>query len=1047
MKSSDEEQSARSVDSGCETFKVGMPAGTPHTSTPSLGGPKVEQQISSHRQPNHEDDSQKNARYVDELAKRLVRIEKELNTLKIKHSIPSHPCPPATPLPLSASTLPVPKITKPKKSKVCRILCKQICNVKRNADREVESSAIIVLYSEKEVLDCAGIDNKSIAYTRPWQYASPTRIIINSPILAAILSTEAQWRLNPKYTTFRRPYKGLITYESAIREAYWRYTEQHEHQVIWTEQDSIIVRSEHSEVDVRDITGARHSLNSDDGQDDSKEDTEARFHKKLKQHLAHRALLKCLIEVLDQDMKSIFHLRQKIKEGLLPERGIAYEDLWHLYKPGDIVISNPKINKTKERVYRVLHVTGGRTLGEAHVEREGDPSSLRPYRSSVWEPGLNIVSPAVSPLILDCFYIDYDGINYGARDQAWIAYDYTGFKQVESLELIPLPLMPNHSSLLDSLTDQGKKLVNLQSSISKIYRGLTIRETTAGIGDYRSSLIELTPLKEVDSEIILDHKAGIENLRKAYDYEATFGRGVIERPTDWEFAELFTDCRDPDCYRCNGISRDAEFDINARSAFVRSTKLLGFTAKEELSKDHYALMTPRIYGYALQERRWHAFHVDRIRDHDYGLRTLHDTTTAFNDLVLPKTHKSLLKALVSNQTRQFQLLPSTSPSCQTSTPKIVNDASIDLVRDKGKGVIILLHGVPGVGKTSTAECVAVQLGRPLFPITCGDLGLEPSVVEKRLEEYFNLASRWGCMLLLDEADVFLAKRSDDQLKRNSLVSVFLRVLEYYDGVLILTTNRVGSFDEAFRSRIHISLYYPPLDEASTSQIWKMNLRRLQEAQDVDIDVDEAEIKKFYRKHWRVNEKKKSRRWNGRQIKNAFQTALALANWEFHNSKPGTMERPNLNATHFKMVAESSNHFDEYLTGVLHNGEDSDANIYALIAQRDGLRDDRYQSSKSRRHDKRRDRNSDNSSSSASSSESDRYSRRKKSKEESKKSKSKAKKTRHSASDMTQSDSEDKTGRSQYDSEKDRKKRKAVKKGKPKKDMRSDSDKDNTYSSD
>ncbi|KAL7776412.1 hypothetical protein CFE70_006828 [Pyrenophora teres f. teres 0-1] len=934
MKSSDEEQSARSVDSGCETFKVGMPAGTPHTSTPSLGGPKVEQQISSHRQPNHEDDSQKNARYVDELAKRLVRIEKELNTLKIKH--------------------------------------------------------------EKEVLDCAGIDNKSIAYTRPWQYASPTRIIINSPILAAILSTEAQWRLNPKYTTFRRPYKGLITYESAIREAYWRYTEQHEHQVIWTEQDSIIVRSEHSEVDVRDITGARHSLNSDDGQDDSKEDTEARFHKKLKQHLAHRALLKCLIEVLDQDMKSIFHLRQKIKEGLLPERGIAYEDLWHLYKPGDIVISNPKINKTKERVYRVLHVTGEERLAR------------RMWSVKVTQVRFVLIDP-VSPLILDCFYIDYDGINYGARDQAWIAYDYTGFKQVESLELIPLPLMPNHSSLLDSLTDQGKKLV--------------------------------------DSEIILDHKAGIENLRKAYDYEATFGRGVIERPTDWEFAELFTDCRDPDCYRCNGISRDAEFDINARSAFVRSTKLLGFTAKEELSKDHYALMTPRIYGYALQERRWHAFHVDRIRDHDYGLRTLHDTTTAFNDLVLPKTHKSLLKALVSNQTRQFQLLPSTSPSCQTSTPKIVNDASIDLVRDKGKGVIILLHGVPGVGKTSTAECVAVQLGRPLFPITCGDLGLEPSVVEKRLEEYFNLASRWGCMLLLDEADVFLAKRSDDQLKRNSLVSVFLRVLEYYDGVLILTTNRVGSFDEAFRSRIHISLYYPPLDEASTSQIWKMNLRRLQEAQDVDIDVDEAEIKKFYRKHWRVNEKKKSRRWNGRQIKNAFQTALALANWEFHNSKPGTMERPNLNATHFKMVAESSNHFDEYLTGVLHNGEDSDANIYALIAQRDGLRDDRYQSSKSRRHDKRRDRNSDNSSSSASSSESDRYSRRKKSKEESKKSKSKAKKTRHSASDMTQSDSEDKTGRSQYDSEKDRKKRKAVKKGKPKKDMRSDSDKDNTYSSD
>ncbi|KAF7441907.1 SpoVK ATPase of the AAA+ class [Pyrenophora tritici-repentis] len=1027
---------------------MGTPAETSVKSTPSLGGLKVEQHNSSHREPNHEDDSRKSAGYMDELVKRLVQIEEELNTLKTKRSIPSHLGPPAAPLALSASTLPVPKRAKAEIPKVCRILYKQICNVKRNVDDEVENSAIIVLYSEKEVLDCAGIDNKSAAYAHPWQYASPTRIIINSEKLAAILSSEAQWRLNPTYTTFRRPYKGLITYEAAIRDAYWRYTEQHEHQVIWTEQDSIIVRSEHTDVDVRDITGTRRGLYTDDGQDDdSKEDTEARFEKEFQQHLVHRALLRCLVEVLDQDMQSIFHLRQKIKEGSLPERGIAYEDLWHLYKPGDIVVSNPKINKTKQRVYRVLHVTGGRPLGEVHVEREGDPSSLRPYRSSVWEPGLNVVSPAVSPLILDCFYIDYDGINYGARDQAWIAYDYTGSKQVDSLELIPLSLMPDHSSLLDSLTDQGKRLVSLQASTSKIYRGFTIRETTAGIGNDRSSLIELTPLKEVDSEIILDHKAGIESLRKTYDYEASFGRGVIERPTDWEFAELFTDCKDPDCYRCNGISRDADFDINARSAFVRSTKLLGFTAKEELSTDHYALMTPRIYGYALQERRWHAFHVARIRDHDHSLRTLQNTTTAFNDLVLPKTHKTLLQALVSNQTKQLRSQSSTSPSQQPSTSKVGNDISIDLVRDKGKGVIILLHGVPGVGKTSTAECVAVQLGRPLFPITCGDLGLEPGVVEKRLEEYFSLASKWGCMLLLDEADVFLAKRSHDQLKRNSLVSVFLRVLEYYDGVLVLTTNRVGSFDEAFRSRIHISLYYPPLDEESTSQIWKMNLRRLQEAQDVDVDIDEAGIKKFYRKHWQVNEKKKSRRWNGRQIKNAFQTALALANWEFRNSKPGTMERPKLNATHFKKVAETSNHFDEYLTEVLTNGEDVDADIYALIAQREGLRVDRYHSSKGRRRDKRRDRDSDSSSSSESSSESDHYSRRKKSKEESKKSKSKAKKTRYSSSDVDQSDSEHKTDRSQHDSEKDRKKRKAVKKGKSRKDVRSDSDKDNTSSSD
>jgi hypothetical protein len=78
--------------------------------------------------------------------------------------------------------------------------------------------------------------------------------------------------------------------------------------------------------------------------------------------------------------------------------------------------------------------------------------------------------------------------------------------------------------------------------------------------------------------------------------------------------------------------------------------------------------------------------------------------------------------------------------------------------------------VIGVGKTSTAECVARSLRRPLFPVTCGDLGTAPETVANRLEEYFTLAQKWGCVLLLDEADVFLASRKPGDVKRNALVS-------------------------------------------------------------------------------------------------------------------------------------------------------------------------------------------------------------------------------------------------------------------------------------
>ena len=52
-----------------------------------------------------------------------------------------------------------------------------------------------------------------------------------------------------------------------------------------------------------------------------------------------------------------------------------------------------------------------------------------------------------------------------------------------------------------------------------------------------------------------------------------------------------------------------------------------------------------------------------------------------------------------------------------------------------------------------------------------------------------MVARWEAVLLLDEADVFLEARSTHDLERNKLVSIFLRVLEYYEGILFLTTNR------------------------------------------------------------------------------------------------------------------------------------------------------------------------------------------------------------------------------------------------------------------
>ena len=168
-------------------------------------------------------------------------------------------------------------------------------------------------------------------------------------------------------------------------------------------------------------------------------------------------------------------------------------------------------------------------------------------------------------------------------------------------------------------------------------------------------------------------------------------------------------------------------------------------------------------------------------------------------------------------------------------------------------------------------------------------------------------------------------------------AVFLRVLEYFSGVIILTTNRVGEFDEAFRSRIHVSLYYPKLDRNATLQIWERSLLRLRKS-GLELDFSEDEIRTFAEQHWLENVEKQSRHWNGRQIKNAFQTALALANWEYYETKQGQkLERPLLKAQHFKAVARTSAHFDDYISDIYNISDDT----FSVLAARDWIRKDTH----------------------------------------------------------------------------------------------------------
>ena len=119
------------------------------------------------------------------------------------------------------------------------------------------------------------------------------------------------------------------------------------------------------------------------------------------------------------------------------------------------------------------------------------------------------------------------------------------------------------------------------------------------------------------------------------------------------------------------------------------------------------LFPVRVIGFVLRDRNWALLDIDKVVE----VQPL-DSGAGLDALCLPKGHKDTLLAMVRNHSR--------GTASNEKEPE--DQTQFDLIPGKGKGLIVLLHGAPGVGKTSTAESIAAHTNRPLFPITCGMSG-------------------------------------------------------------------------------------------------------------------------------------------------------------------------------------------------------------------------------------------------------------------------------------------------------------------------------------
>ncbi|UZP39682.1 hypothetical protein NXS19_007498 [Fusarium pseudograminearum] len=563
--------------------------------------------------------------------------------------------------------------------------------------------------------------------------------------------------------------------------------------------------------------------------------------KKNKERLKDkRKHCKVLIKYLDHDFEST-------KESLYPmlESGlITFDLLWALWKPNTLAYTTTYGSTQEPRVFKVEMAQLHRSImkGEFYY--------------------------------VDGKYFEFDGKRFGYGNTSVEMEEFQGAKKITSLTCYPLQYHQNEEKLRRDLIERGKKFVSLSGVHYKSYQGIAFMKRKKGQVmkfNIQPSRVMIDPtifrrinpnysvstVKPKDPDILSDDEDSdsdsdnccgcsdsedgekvkwVTKVYKDSDGEVQmvkFPRSEIKDEQDIELDKLPSK-KDGGENESEGSGKDDEKkDV------------------PEFTDEEYLIASPVVLGFAFSEKQWLELAVSGASDIKWNEK-------AWDSLVLEDGTKDLIKALVKS--RKYHAANTID----------------DVIQGKGKGLVTVLHGPPGTGKTLTAEGIGELLQCPLAAEDLGHL------------------SCLGAILLLDEADVFLEKRNMHDIHRNALVSIFLRQLEYFQGILFLTTNRVETFDEAFQSRIHIALRYDNLDSKAKRTIFKMFLDRVQKLGKLKVEpLTEDDLTALSKQDL-----------NGREIKNVVGSAQDLA----------VSKGETLSIRHIKQVLDVHAKFGQDLKG-------------------------------------------------------------------------------------------------------------------------------------
>jgi DNA polymerase III delta prime subunit len=397
--------------------------------------------------------------------------------------------------------------------------------------------------------------------------------------------------------------------------------------------------------------------------------------------------------------------------------------------------------------------------------------------------------------------MDYNGQSYHACTVSCQIPEFEDERSFDSLDVCPMSFVTQRKQMEDTFLANGKRFYELSVKQNNCFMG------------FEGPLLRYEVLPETRHEQVVKHKAD--------------GRVMIDF---WSFVKM-----------------NPRYHMGNASPPASSYRMSGLQEYSKLPDDEKLRLAPAIvYGFSFSIKKWGCFPVNGFSEILFDDHAFDDHLVMNNEV-----QKKMMLGLISQYLHDPE--PRDGPRNYNVMP-----AKIDPISNKGEGCIFLCYGPPGTGKTLTAESIAEKLHRPLWAISASELSFKVEKMEENFTKILDIASSWRAVLLLDEADVYLEKRTSvGDPKRNAMTGIFLRLLEYYKGVLFLTTNRVTAFDDAFCSRVSMFIRYHRLTHSHRAKVWETLLSRVRL---FDIDLDMFAVHEL----------------NGREIRNSIRIAHTWA---------------------------------------------------------------------------------------------------------------------------------------------------------------------------